>query len=160
MKKKRGSKVPEYKRYRIQEVIKKNQIMLIQVVKDERGVKGAALTTFLSIAGKYCVLMPNKPLGIKISKKISNFHEQKKLKSIVSEYNLSKEMGLIIRTASKDCEEKGIKNDFDNVLEIWKTIKENTINSLAPSLIHEDSNIINKFIRDSYIEEYKEAFWS
>ena len=156
MKEKRESKVPEFKRYRIQEVIKKNQIMLIQVVKDERGVKGAALTTFLSIAGKYCVLMPNKPLGIKISKKISNFHEQKKLKSIVSEYNLSKEMGLIIRTASKDCGEKGIKNDFDNVLEIWKTIKENTINSLAPSLIHEDSNIINKFIRDSYIEEYKE----
>ena len=150
------NKIPKFKKYRIQEVIKKNQIMLIQVVKDERGGKGASLTTFLSLAGKYCVLMPNKPLGIKISKRILNFEERKKLKKNVSNCNLPKEMGLIVRTASKDCSEKDIKNDFDYVLGNWKTIKKNTINSLAPSLIHNDSNIVKKFIRDSNIEEYKE----
>tara|TARA_B100000315_G_C14583263_1_gene591619 strand:- start:1990 stop:3780 length:1791 start_codon:yes stop_codon:yes gene_type:complete len=150
------SKIPKFKRYKIQEVIKKGQIMLVQISKDERGNKGAALTTFLSLAGKYCVLMPNKPLGIKISKRISNFNEKKKLKSIASACDLSKDMGLIIRTASQDCTEKEIKNDFEYVLNIWKSIKETTINSLAPCLINEDSNIVKKFIRDSYIEEYKE----
>ena len=149
-------KIPNFKKYRIQEVIKKNQIMLIQVAKDERGGKGAALTTFLSIAGKYCVLMPNKPLGIKISKKISNFSERNKLKTLFKNIKLPKDMGLIIRTASKDCTPESIKKDFDYVIGIWKTIKETTINSIAPCLIHEDSNIIKKFIRDSYIEEYKE----
>ena len=153
---KRIKKIPVFKKYKIQEVIKKNQIMLVQIVKDERGNKGAALTTFLSIAGKYCVLMPNKALGIKISKRISNFKEKNKLKSFANKCNLSKEMGLIIRTASQDCTEKEIKSDFDYILGIWKTIKEKTVNSLAPSLINEDSNIIKKFIRDSYIEEYKE----
>ena len=155
-KKPKHSRIPNFKRYRIQEVIKKNQIMLVQVVKDERGSKGAALTTFLSIAGKYCVLMPNKSLGIKISKRISNFSERKKLKTIVGKCNLPKEMGLIIRTASKDCTETEIKNDFDYVLGIWESIKKTTVNSLAPSLINEDSNIVKKFIRDSFIEEYKE----
>ena len=155
-KKKKFSKKPNFKRYKIQEVIKKNQIMLIQIVKDERGNKGAALTTFISIAGKYCVLMPNKPLGTKISKKISDFKERKKLTDIISKCSLSKEMGLIIRTASRDCNENNLKKDFDYVLGIWKSIKEKTVNSLAPKLINEDSNIINKFIRDSFIEEYKE----
>ena len=156
VKKKPGKTLPNFRKYNIQEVIKKNQVMLIQVVKDERGGKGAALTTFLTIAGKYCVLMPNKPLGVKISKKISNFEEKKKLKKIISGCNLPKEMGLIVRTASKDCNEKEITNDFNYVLGIWKSIKETTINSYAPSLIHEDSDIIKKFIRDSFIEEYKE----
>ena len=155
-KKKKFSKKPNFKRYKIQEVIKKNQIMLVQIVKDERGNKGAALTTFISIAGKYCVLMPNKPLGTKISKKISDFKERKKLTDIISKCSLSKEMGLIVRTASRDCNENNLKKDFDYVLGIWKSIKEKTINSLAPTLINEDSNIINKFIRDSFIEEYKE----
>jgi len=155
-KKKKFSKKPNFKRYKIQEVIKKNQIMLVQIVKDERGNKGAALTTFISIAGKYCVLMPNKPLGTKISKKISDFKERKKLTDIISKCSLSKEMGLIIRTASRDCNENNLKKDFDYVLGIWKSIKEKTVNSLAPTLINEDSNIINKFIRDSFIEEYKE----
>ena len=156
VKKKSGKALPNFRKYNIQEVIKKNQVMLIQVVKDERGGKGAALTTFLTIAGKYCVLMPNKPLGVKISKKISNFEEKKKLKKIISGCNLPEEMGLIVRTASKDCNEKEITNDFNYVLGIWKSIKETTINSYAPSLIHEDSDIIKKFIRDSFIEEYKE----
>ena len=155
-KKKKFSKKPNFKRYKIQEVIKKNQIMLVQIVKDERGNKGAALTTFISIAGKYCVLMPNKPLGTKISKKISDFKERKKLTDIISKCSLSKEMGLIVRTASRDCNENNLKKDFDYVLGIWKSIKEKTVNSLAPKLINEDSNIINKFIRDSFIEEYKE----
>mgnify|MGYP001460356731 CR=1 FL=1 len=155
-KKKKFSKKPNFKRYKIQEVIKKNQIMLVQIVKDERGNKGAALTTFISIAGKYCVLMPNKPLGTKISKKISDFKERKKLTDIISKCSLSKEMGLIVRTASRDCNENNLKKDFDYVLGIWKSIKEKTVNSLAPTLINEDSNIINKFIRDSFIEEYKE----
>ena len=130
--------------------------MLVQVVKDERGNKGAALTTFISIAGKYCVLMPNKPLGTKISKKISDFKERKKLTEIANKCNLPKEMGLIVRTASRDCNENNLKKDFDYVIGIWKSIKEKTINSLAPTLINEDSNIVNKFIRDSFIEEYKE----
>ena len=155
-KKRKFSKKPSFKRYKIQEVIKKNQILLVQVVKDERGNKGAALTTFISIAGKYCVLMPNKPLGTKISKKISDFKERKKLTDIANKCNLPKEMGLIVRTASRDCNENNLKKDFDYVLGIWKSIKEKTINSLAPTLINEDSNIINKFIRDSFIEEYKE----
>jgi len=154
--KKKLSKTPSFKKYKIQEVIKKNQIMLIQVVKDERGNKGAALTTFISIAGKYCVLMPNKALDIKISKKIIDFKERKKLTKIASKYKLTKEMGLIIRTASRDCNENDLKKDFDYVLGIWKSIKEKTINSLAPTIINEDSNIVNKFIRDSFIEEYKE----
>ena len=155
-KKRKFSKKPSFKRYKIQEVIKKNQILLVQVVKDERGNKGAALTTFISIAGKYCVLMPNKSLGTKISKKISDFKERKKLTDIANKCNLPKEMGLIVRTASRDCNENNLKKDFDYVLGIWKSIKEKTINSLAPTLINEDSNIINKFIRDSFIEEYKE----
>ena len=155
-KKRKFSKKPSFKRYKIQEVIKKNQILLVQVVKDERGNKGAALTTFISIAGKYCVLMPNKSLGTKISKKISDFKERKKLTDIANKCNLPKEMGLIVRTASRDCNENNLKKDFDYDLGIWKSIKEKTINSLAPTLINEDSNIINKFIRDSFIEEYKE----
>ena len=155
-KKRKFSKKPSFKRYKIQEVIKKNQILLVQVVKDERGNKGAALTTFISIAGKYCVLMPNKSLGTKISKKISDFKERKKLTDIANKCNFPKEMGLIVRTASRDCNENNLKKDFDYVLGIWKSIKEKTINSLAPTLINEDSNIINKFIRDSFIEEYKE----
>ena len=155
-KKRKFSKKPRFKRYKIQEVIKKNQILLVQVVKDERGNKGAALTTFISIAGKYCVLMTNKSLGTKISKKISDFKERKKLTDIANKCNLPKEMGLIVRTASRDCNENNLKKDFDYVLGIWKSIKEKTINSLAPTLINEDSNIINKFIRDSFIEEYKE----
>ena len=132
-KKRKFSKKPRFKRYKIQEVIKKNQILLVQVVKDERGNKGAALTTFISIAGKYCVLMPNKPLGTKISKKISDFKERKKLTDIANKCNLPKEMGLIIRTASRDCNENNLKKDFDYVIGIWKSIKEKTINSLAPT---------------------------
>jgi len=153
---KKFSRIPDFKRYKIQEVIKKNQIMLVQIVKDERGNKGAALTTFISIAGKYCVLMPNKSVGTKISKKISDFKERKKLIKIADKCNIKKGMGLIIRTASRDCSENNLKNDFDYVLGIWKSIKEKTINSLAPTIINEDSNIVNKFIRDSFIEEYKE----
>ena len=153
---KKFPRIQNFKRYKIQEVIKKNQIMLVQIVKDERGSKGAALTTFITIAGKYCVLMPNKSLGTKISKKISNFKEREKLTQIASKCKIEKEMGLIIRTASRDCDENLLKKDFDYVLGIWKSIKEKTINSLAPSIINEDSNIVNKFIRDSFIEEYKE----
>ena len=153
---KKSPRIPNFKKYKIQEVIKKNQIMLVQIVKDERGSKGAALTTFISIAGKYCVLMPNKPLGVKISKKISDFNERKKLTQIVNKCKLTKKMGLIVRTASRDCNENILKKDFDYVLGIWRSIKEKTINSLAPTIINEDSNIVNKFIRDSFIEEYKE----
>ena len=153
---KKSPRIPNFKKYKIQEVIKKNQIMLVQIVKDERGSKGAALTTFISIAGKYCVLMPNKPLGVKISKKISDFNERKKLTQIANKCKLTKNMGLIVRTASRDCNENILKKDFDYVLGIWRSIKEKTINSLAPTIINEDSNIVNKFIRDSFIEEYKE----
>tara|TARA_B100000745_G_scaffold144509_1_gene94598 strand:- start:911 stop:2695 length:1785 start_codon:yes stop_codon:yes gene_type:complete len=149
-------RIPDFKKYKIQEVVKKNQIMLVQIVKDERGNKGAALTTYISIAGKYCVLMPNKSLGIKISKKIIDFKERKKITQISQKCKITNEMGLIIRTASRDCDENNLKKDFDYVLGIWNSIKEKTINSLAPTIINEDSNIVNKFIRDSFIEEYKE----
>ena len=149
-------RIPDFKKYKIQEVLKKNQTMLVQIVKDERGNKGAALTTYISIAGKYCVLMPNKSLGIKISKKIIDFKERKKITQISQKCKITNEMGLIIRTASRDCDENNLKKDFDYVLGIWNSIKEKTINSLAPTIINEDSNIVNKFIRDSFIEEYKE----
>ena len=141
------------KRYKIQEVIKPNQVILIQVLKDERGAKGAALTTFISIAGKYIVLMPNTPKGGGISRKIFNPADRKKIRKILNEIQIPKEMGLIVRTAGSNKTKKEIENDLGNLQNIWNLIKEKAINSIAPNLIHQESDIIKRSIRDMYDDE-------
>ena len=141
------------RRYKIQEVIKPNQVILTQVIKDERGFKGAALTTFISIAGKYIVLMPNTPKGGGISRKIFNPADRKKIRKILNEIQIPKEMGLIVRTAGSNKTKNEIENDLKNLINIWNIIKEKAINSIAPNLIHQESDIIKRSIRDMYDEE-------
>ena len=141
------------KRYKIQEVIKPNQVILIQVLKDERGFKGAALSTFISIAGKYIVLMPNTAKGGGISRKIFNPVERKKIRNILNEIEIPKEMGIIVRTAGLNKTKNEIDNDLKNLISIWNSIKENAMNSIAPTLIHQESDIIKRSIRDMYDEE-------
>ncbi len=143
------------KRYKIQEVIKPNQVILVQVLKDERGLKGAALSTFISIAGKYIVLMPNTPKGGGISRKIFVSSDRKKVRDILNQIEIPKEMGLIIRTAGLNKTKNEIEHDLNNLIKIWNSIKENAINSLAPSLIHQESDIIKRTLRDIYDEETK-----
>ncbi len=141
------------KRYKIQEVIKPNQVILIQVLKDEKGLKGAALSTFISIAGKYIVLMPNTPKGGGISRKIFNPADRKKIRKILNEVSIPKEMGLIVRTAGSNKTKNEIENDLNNLINIWNSIKEKAINSIAPNLIHQESDIIKRSIRDMYDDE-------
>ena len=143
------------KRYKIQEVIKPNQVILVQVLKDERGLKGAALSTFISIAGKYIVLMPNTPKGGGISRKIFNPVERKKIRTILNHIEIPKEMGIIVRTAGSNKTKNEINYDLQNLLKIWDLIKENAMNSLAPSLIHHESDIIKRTLRDMYDEDTK-----
>ena len=138
------------KRYKIQEVIKPNQVILVQVLKDERGFKGAALSTFISIAGKYIVLMPNTPKGGGISRKIFNPGERKKIRVILNEISIPKEMGIIVRTAGSNKTKNEIENDLSNLINVWNSIKNNAMNSIAPSLIHQESDIIKRSIRDMY----------
>ena len=140
------------KRYKIQEVIKPNQVILVQVLKDERGLKGAALSTFISIAGKYIVLMPNTPKGGGISRKIFNPADRKKIRNILNEIEIPKEMGIIVRTAGSNKTKNEINYDLQNLLKIWNLIKDTAINSLAPSLIHHESEIIKRTLRDMYDE--------
>merc|ERR1711991_1291045 len=141
------------KRYKIQEVIKPNQVILVQVLKDERGLKGAALSTFISIAGKYIVLMPNTPKGGGISRKIFNSGERKKIRSILNEITIPKEMGLIVRTAGSNKSKNEIDHDLQSLIKSWETIKENAMNSIAPKLIHQESDIIKRTLRDIYDDE-------
>ncbi len=141
------------KRYKIQEVIKPNQVILVQVLKDERGLKGAALSTFISIAGKYIVLMPNTAKGGGISRKIFNPGERKKIRNILNEVEIPKEMGIIVRTAGSNKTKNEINNDLKNLITIWNSIKDKAINSIAPSLIHLESDIIKRSIRDMYDDE-------
>jgi ribonuclease E len=145
-----------FKRYKIQEVIKPNQVILIQVIKDERGQKGAALSTFISIAGKYIVLMPNTPKGGGISRKIFNPAERKKIRTILNEIEIPKEMGLIVRTAGSNKTKNDINLDLESLVKTWNQIKENAINSIAPSLIHQESEIIKRTLRDIYDENTKD----
>ena len=140
------------KRYKIQEVIKPNQVILVQVLKDERGLKGAALSTFISIAGKYIVLMPNTSKGGGISRKIFNPAERKKIRNILNQIEIPKEMGIIVRTAGSNKTKNEINYDLQNLLKIWNLIKDTAINSLAPSLIHHESEIIKRTLRDMYDE--------
>ena len=141
------------KRYKIQEVIKPNQVILVQVLKDERGLKGAALSTFISIAGKYIVLMPNTPKGGGISRKIFNPGDRKKIRSILNEITIPKEMGIIVRTAGSNKTKNEISNDLNNLIEVWEKIKLNALNSIAPSLIHQESDIIKRSLRDMLDDE-------
>jgi ribonuclease E len=143
------------KRYKIQEVIKPNQVILIQVLKDERGQKGAALSTFISIAGKYIVLMPNTPKGGGISRKIYNPGERKKIRTILNDIVIPKEMGLIVRTAGSNKTKNDIDYDLQTLLKSWNEIKETALNSIAPSLIHQESDIIKRTLRDMYDEDTK-----
>jgi ribonuclease E len=138
------------RRYKIQEVIKRRQVLLVQVVKEERGNKGAALTTYLSLAGRYCVFMPNTNHGGGISRKISSQADRKRLKSIVSELALPVGMGCIIRTAGLSRTRAEIRRDFDYLTRLWDEIREKTLASTAPALIHEDSDLIKRAIRDIY----------
>ncbi len=145
----------KFKRYKIQEVIKPNQVILVQVIKDERGQKGAALSTFISIAGKYIVLMPNTPKGGGISRKIFNPADRKKIRTILNEIEIPREMGLIVRTAGSNKTKNEINNDLTTLINTWGQIKENAINSIAPSLIHQESEIIKRTLRDMFDENTK-----
>jgi ribonuclease E len=140
------------KRYKIQEVIKPNQVILIQVLKDERGQKGAALSTFISIAGKYIVLMPNTPKGGGISRKIFNPGERKKIRTILNDISIPKEMGLIVRTAGSNKTKNDIDHDLKTLIKTWNEIKDTALGSIAPSLIHQESDIIKRTLRDMYDE--------
>ncbi|HEX6409671.1 MAG TPA: Rne/Rng family ribonuclease [Sphingomicrobium sp.] len=138
------------RRYKIQDVIQRRQVLLVQVVKEERGNKGAALTSYLSLAGRYCVLMPNTSHGGGISRKISNGADRKRLKSIMSDLNLPRSMGLIVRTAGLSRTKTEIKRDFDYLARLWDEIRERTLKSSAPALIYRDSDLIKRAIRDLY----------
>ena len=141
------------RRYKIQEVIRRRQVMLIQVVKEERGSKGAALTTYLSLAGRYCVLMPNTAHGGGISRKISNPADRKRLKQVMADLHLPNGMGAIVRTAGLKRSAADIRRDFDYLTRLWDEIREKTLASQAPALIHEDSGLIKRAIRDVYNRE-------
>ncbi|MEM9967829.1 MAG: Rne/Rng family ribonuclease [Pseudomonadota bacterium] len=148
---------PRPRRYKIQEVIKVRQILLVQVVKEERGNKGAALTTYLSLAGRYCVLMPNTARGGGISRKITNAADRKKLKEIAGEINVPQGAGLIIRTAGAKRTRAEIKRDYEYLQRLWEQIRERTLKSIAPTKIYEEGDLIKRSIRDLYNREIEEV---
>jgi len=141
------------KRYKIQEVIKPDQIVLVQILKDERGQKGAALTTFISLAGKYSVLMPNTAKGGGISRKITNADDRKKIRNILQEIKIPETMGLIIRTAGLNKTRNELSVDITNTIGTWEEIKSKAVKSIAPSLVYEEGNIIKRALRDMYDNE-------
>lgn len=144
------------RKYKIQEVIKRRQILLVQIVKEERGNKGAALTTYLSLAGRYCVLMPNSTRGGGISRKITNAADRKKLRSIIDGLAAPEGMRLIVRTAGQNRNKAEIRRDYDYLLRLWNSIRDLTLSSTAPNLIYEDANIIKRSIRDLYTRDITE----
>ena len=144
-----------YSKYKIQEVIKRRQILLIQVTKEERGNKGAALTTFLSLAGRYCVLMPNSANSGGISKKIP-FKTRKKMRDIINAINIPEEMSMILRTAGSLKTKTEIKRDYDNLIKLWNDIKNKTMKSIAPILVHQENHILKRVIRDYFSNELSE----
>ena len=146
------------KRYKIQEVIKPGQVILIQVIKEERGQKGAALTTFISLAGKYMVLMPNTAKGGGISRKIFSSSDRQKIRSILNEIEIPNSMGVIVRTAGADKTKNEIEKDFQNTLKTWEKIKEKALDSNAPSLVYEESDIIKRSLRDTYDKDTKNIY--
>ena len=145
------------RRYKIQDVIHRRQVLLVQVVKEERGNKGAALTTYLSLAGRYCVLMPNTSHGGGISRKISSAADRKRLKTVVSDLQLPSTMGCIIRTAGLARTKTEIKRDFDYLARLWDEVRERTLKGSAPLLIHTDSDLIKRAIRDIYNKDIDEV---
>jgi ribonuclease E len=145
------------RRYKIQDVIRRRQVLLVQVVKEERGNKGAALTTYLSLAGRYCVLMPNTSHGGGISRKISNASDRKRLKSIMADMQLPPSMGCIVRTAGLQRTKVEIKRDFDYLARLWDGIREATLSSAAPALVYGDSDLIKRAIRDIYNKDIDEV---
>ena len=146
------------KRYKIQEVIKPGQVILIQVLKEERGQKGAALTTFISLAGKYIVLMPNTPKGGGISRKIFNSSDRQKIRKILNEIDIPKSMGVIVRTAGANKTKNEIDKDFQNTLKTWEKIKDKALESNAPSLVYEEGDIIKRTLRDTYDNDTKNIY--
>jgi ribonuclease E len=152
----RRSTMPSHRKYKIQEVIKRRQILLIQVVKEERGNKGAALTTYISLAGRYCVLMPNTARGGGISRKITNIVDRKRLKSIVNSLGIPEGMAVIMRTAGIKQTKPQIKRDYDYLLRLWGTVRELTLKSIAPTLVYEEGNLIKRSIRDLYSKDIDE----
>ena len=153
----RAKRMALRRRYKIQDVIQRRQVLLVQVVKEERGNKGAALTTYLSLAGRYTVLMPNNSHGGGISRKISSAQDRKRLKQIVGDLSLPRSMGLIVRTAGLSRTKTEIKRDFDYLARLWDEIRKNTLGSSAPALIHSDSDLIKRAIRDIYNREIEEV---
>ncbi|MDX2210032.1 MAG: ribonuclease E/G [Sphingopyxis sp.] len=151
------SKMSLRRKYKIQDVIRRRQVMLVQVVKEERGSKGAALTTYLSLAGRYCVLMPNTMHGGGISRKISNGADRRKLKAMIDELDLPPTMGCIVRTAGMSRTKVEIKRDFDYLARLWDEIRDKTLQSAAPALIHSDSDLIKRAIRDIYHRDIEEV---
>jgi ribonuclease E len=153
----RAKRMALRRRYKIQDVIQRRQVLLVQVVKEERGNKGAALTSYLSLAGRYCVLMPNSSHGGGISRKISSATDRKRLKSIMTELDLPRSMSCIVRTAGLQRTKPEIKRDFDYLARLWDEIRERTLKSSAPALIHSDSDLIKRAIRDIYNREIEEV---
>ncbi|MEP2640745.1 MULTISPECIES: ribonuclease E/G [Roseobacteraceae] len=154
----RPARKPRPRRYKIQEVVKVRQILLVQVVKEERGNKGAALTTYLSLAGRYCVLMPNTARGGGISRKITNAADRKKLKDIANEIEVPQGAGLIVRTAGAKRTRAEIKRDYEYLQRLWEQIRELTLKSIAPAKIYEEGDLIKRSIRDLYNREIDEVF--
>ena len=149
-------KTPDFRQYKIQEVIKRRQVILVQVVKEERGNKGAALTTYLSLAGRYCVLMPNTARGGGISRKITNSKDRKQLKSILNELEIPDGMAVILRTAGIGRTKTEIKRDFENLEKLWNGVRDTTLKSTAPTLVHEEGDVIRRTLRDLYTRDIEE----
>src|SRR5579859_825180 len=150
-------RAPRYRRqYKIQEVIKRRQVMLVQVVKEERGTKGAALTTYLSLAGRYSVLMPNTARGGGISRKITSAEDRSKLKEIAQELEVPEGMGVILRTAGASRTKTEIKRDFEYLLRLWETVRDLTLKSMAPKLVYEEGSLTKRSIRDLYTKDIDE----
>jgi len=147
---------PRQRQYKIQEVVKRRQIMLIQVVKEERGNKGAALTTFLSLAGRYCVLMPNTDRGGGVSRKITSHQDRRRMKDILDQLETPEGMGVILRTAGMEQEPAEIQRDLEHLLRLWNNIREETLASTAPTLIYEEANLIKRSIRDLHAADVSE----
>ena len=154
----REARPPRFMRsYKIQEVIRRRQILLVQVVKEERGTKGAALTTFISLAGRFSVLMPNSPRGGGISRKITSAADRRRLKEVTTELQIPRGMGMIIRTAGAARPKAEIKRDCEYLLELWDSIRDTTMASMAPALIHEEASLIKRAIRDNYSRDVEEV---
>jgi ribonuclease E len=147
----------QHRHYKIQEVVKRRQILLVQVAKEERGNKGAALTTYLSLAGRYCVLMPNTPRGGGVSRRITSAGDRRRLKDLVSDLQVPEGMGVIVRTAGSERSKAEIKRDFEYLLRLWDEIRALTLNSTAPALVYEEGNLIKRSIRDLYTRDIEEV---